>query len=355
MLSRRNWLSLALAAPALAQSPTRWRSVLNIDNPGVLPRLFDACFLTPRIGLAAGVVLFRGAGSRQSTTFHTEDQGQTWVQRKAPDLPLALFALDESHVWMLGERRLWFSADAGWTWHSSSRPRHAVGIHFLDPLHGFAFGGAGVHRTTDGGRHWSAIPASADPLLPQDRQWRLAAFSSPQKGWIAGVAHLPPAPDARDPFGEPLTRAQRRDLRVPGLVLLQTTDGGASWTPSSRSAPGEIVSLLDQGDFLTCIFLGDSLSRFPGVVVRAPVAGGSWRTLLQEEQLSVRDLLYHQGELHAAADRQGRAEILTLDSSGEWRHRPIHYTAQGHPRFLRGPQGAFWLWLDTGMIFAPVS
>ncbi|MCL4796196.1 MAG: hypothetical protein KJZ84_16670 [Bryobacteraceae bacterium] len=356
MLTRRACLALAAAGAARASGEARWQPVLTLDEPGYDFRLAAACFPAPRTGFAAGFSRRHIDFGEDNLLFHTEDAGKTWVRKNAPGRPLDAFTLGESHVWLLGPNRLWFASDGGWQWRSLSGPKNATSIHFVDHLRGFACAGRRVYQTSDAGNRWTVVPAAEAPLFPRELNWNLIRFRDRAHGLIAGSADLPLALDAKGPDGEPLTGRQRGRLRIPALALLRTSDGGASWAPGVAPAPGNLASLLDDGETLTAAFLGDKLTRYPGTVARAPAAGRPWRTLLREESVAVHSLALHEGELHAAGTHGDRIVVMAEDRYGEWRLRPVHYAAQGSgARFFSGPRGEPWILIPGGMILAPVG
>ncbi len=355
MLTRRACLALAAAGAVRGAEDVHWQPVLTLDDLGYDFHLAAACFLSPRSGFAAGFSRRHIDFGEDNLLFHTEDAGKTWVRRKAPGRPAAIFTLGESHVWLLGPNRLWLSSDGGWQWRNLSGPRNATSIHFVDHLRGFACAGRRVYQTSDAGNRWSAVAAAEAPLLPRELKWNLIRFRDPAHGLIAGSADLPLPQDATGPDGEPLTGRQRGRLRIPALALLRTSDGGATWAPSVAPAPGDLASLIDDGETLTGAFLGDKLTRFPGTVARKPASGGSWRTLLRREGLAVHSLAIHEGELHATGTHGDRIVVMAEDRVGEWRLRPVHYAAEGSAaRFFSGPRGEPWVLVPNGMILAAV-
>jgi photosystem II stability/assembly factor-like uncharacterized protein len=356
MFSRRDLLSLALATPALAQGQLRWRPVLTIDDPGYQIRLHSACCVTGRILLAAATLVNPDDRSRRSILLVSEDGGLTWVRRKAPGAPRALFSLGESHVWFLGEDRLWFSSDAGWTFRSLAVPKRTQLVHFRTSLLGFALGRESLHVSADGGANWAPLPEAANPKWPRALYWNRAVFQDDRHGILAAIATLPLARGATGPDGAVLSARQLRDLGTHGLALLETADAGQTWQPRLLSAPGAPVDLLYAQGALTGAFLANPDSRRPGVVARFSRNDTSWQTLLEVDGLSPFSLTLFEGELHAAAIKNEKAEVLALDAAGQWRRRPVHYSALGNSvRFFSGPRAEPWLLLPTGMILAPVS
>jgi photosystem II stability/assembly factor-like uncharacterized protein len=129
---------------------------------------------------------------------HTADGGQHWtVQFRAnPEARLrAIDFADAKHGWVVGAKQMLATADGGAHWRSLPEPCPAVrAVHFVNSLDGFAVAGglmpnpaqapyaAGPQsgglllRTTDGGLHWSRLPA------PPDVQ--TVCFTNLARGWL---------------------------------------------------------------------------------------------------------------------------------------------------------------------------
>jgi photosystem II stability/assembly factor-like uncharacterized protein len=135
---------------------------------------------------------------------HTGDGGQHWkVQFRAnrhASLRTVDFA-DATHGWVVGAKQILATTDGGAHWRSLPEPCPAVrDVRFLNSLDGFAVAGgpmpnpaqapyaAGPQsggvllRTTDGGVHWSRMPA------PRDVQ--TACFSNPARGWLGAGGNI---------------------------------------------------------------------------------------------------------------------------------------------------------------------
>ena len=160
---------------------------------------------------------------------HTADGGQHWTEQGAElyaDWDLEFFGvqfLNDQEGWVIADdhfpsQNIWLAHTTNggnlWSWVDTGIPG-PIGIGFGSPLGGVAardsqhaWGVGGRPEavyTTDGGAHWTAGQFScADPLCGM--RCYAVTFADSQNGWIAGG-----------------------DYPGPGVTLYQTTDGGAHW------------------------------------------------------------------------------------------------------------------------------
>ena len=101
-------------------------------------------------------------------------------------------------------------------------PLHA--IRMLDGRSGWALSASSILTTSDGGLHWRDVTPASAGLTPS----ALGQFLDTQHAWIA----IGPA----------------NEQEGPGIVILRTNDGGASWQRST--IPDALVSRADMPHFL---------------------------------------------------------------------------------------------------------
>jgi hypothetical protein len=225
-----------------------------------IPALASIQMVTARLGWAAG------AGG----VYATQD-GLRWAQQFHSPEPVAnVDFINASTGWVVGLQRLYRTVDGGVHWSAlppMSTPLRTV--HFASPLlgwgiaggdnvgpsHGWliANSGGALMKTTDGGAHWSALPAPVDP--------QTVCFTGPSNGWLG----------ARN-------------------GVYRSTDGGQSWH-SSLVRPDYFATAYGQTTLVECagpVALwvdfqggGAALSHSP-YLAYATVDGRNWRLVLGE-------------------------------------------------------------------------
>ena len=245
-----------LALPAFAQ---KWTIQYFFDEMKQEMEITDLAFPTPERGIAVGAIYEKASGKEKYTAVTTSDGGQHWSLQAIKEYPRSIFFLNDSLGWMVTDKGLWFTEEAGRSWKKlceqikpdkNLEPETTIGlllrVWFLDEKHGF---GVGLQKTMvetkDGGRTWNPIAAGVEPAgNPAYTAYTHIAFADAKRGVIAGGSQPPrngegfrgSVPAWMDP-----ERASKRK-QVPTLTLLmQTMDGGATWTSSTVPLlrPGE--------------------------------------------------------------------------------------------------------------------
>jgi photosystem II stability/assembly factor-like uncharacterized protein len=226
-------------APELTSVPTAPTNPADF-TPSVI------AFFDSNHGLAGGAI---GAGDAPSGAIaSTTDGGKTWTIREGVPSPVSELTIAANEAWALipcAENQagscgtILHSADAGQTWDlfPTSGPvvPGAGAMSFVDTSTGWAVGaapdpngttgGLGRNRllqTSDGGRTWTADP------IPCGSDWQdlvSVRFVDPRHGWA-------------------VCTGGGSGMMAPTQVL-ETLDGGASWTTrSSASSFGGPVQLV---------------------------------------------------------------------------------------------------------------
>ena len=247
-------------------------------------------FVSERDGWAWGIEA-AGPGAPQAVLLHTDDGGETWQEqlRIPGDEFVDVRAFDSLSAWAVArdaerpERPVLFTTtDGGQDWDEVTPPADedttfaalaAAGPQSALLVETVWSTGAGsgdvvgsrMWRTSDGGAHWTP------PLTLAGAEIVDVTFSSPQRGWAAGLA---------------------------GSVW-GTSDGGASWKRLYRS-PGflGLVAMDSIGDDVWAVGGQGSLHSFDG--------GVTWQT-----QAAVRGNIDRLLRLPRWLDRQ-------------WQHVPAH-------------------------------
>jgi hypothetical protein len=400
MLSRRDWLSLALAAPAppaLAQPPkgpleapditeipldpprpsselpaplsgAQWKVSYFHDFADSSLVFSDFVSPSPDFALAAGVIDGNRRGKPKELGLVSRDGGATWNEIKLPRAPALLFALDASHVWLASTGRLYFSADQGRKWSRLSFPKQMARVCFTSPLNGFAYGrGKTFYRTTDGGRRWSPVAESQKLRLTDEFTFlRTMQCHDGRIGILAGNSQPPDIdPDERPAWMTP-ERALARRPRPATFAMLSTTDGGATWKPSVTPAVGTVLRMKVQADLSAALFDYGEGFALPSEVYLSDYKTGKNQSLFRRKALRVTDFLFHgaQGYLLSAiepfgtlpgAGLPGRLRILYSPDGDQWFQTPVDYRAQGPGAILSAAGDRCFAVLVNGMILRLAS
>jgi photosystem II stability/assembly factor-like uncharacterized protein len=214
----------------------------------------------------------------------TNDAGATFNRiESGTDLALyKIFGIGEK-LWVSGQEGLILhSTDGGKTWQKqdSGTKVYLFSVFFVNENHGYAVGDRSeLTETTDGGKTWAARKVeSADAATPdadlqlamQDPIFYDVRFSDDQHGWIAGE------------FGH----------------LLQTADGGQTWTPHQKTLMTPESGIVDPMDLPT--FFGAHLingqealvSGLDGKIARTRDGGATWRFEPMKLAFPIVDPLY---------------------------------------------------------------
>lgn len=388
-MRRRDFLLAALAAPAapaqpqglrkLAEIPARppergagpwanrrWRMQWMFDEDRRSALLAD--FDCTGGGSAAALLRIEGEGGGENITLVTRNGGSSWVQVPLKDRPVSLCAVDDSNLWLVGEKSLWYSAEGGLEWTKRNLPprsgkRPVFRVYFLDEKCGWAFGaGKVIHRTGDGGLTWKPVPESEAiglrdentaftwMVFPDRRRGLIAGFNSPRRDEGPWPEWMAPAP-ARQPRLQPST-----------TIVGETHDGGEAWKFSFTSAFGRVMRVRASGNRGLAISHYGENFEFPGEVYFLDFRTGASRPVFRRRDFWVHDgaLLPDGSALLAAvqlpgllrgAPIPGRLRIFHSTDLDRWYEMKVDYRAEGSRAILAAPSAEeLWAATDTGCI-----
>lgn len=345
----------------------RWRLLWMFDEDDAQCAIADLVFPTKTRGLMCGLVV-RKERIRE-TVWTTSDGGATWRESKVNETPLSLFALDESRVWYVGEKNLWFSPESGLQWTKVGRlPEKTTRVHFLDSSRGWAYGaGKVIHRTDTGGRKWSPVPES-QKLSVTDSYTEFAwmTFLNPEIGIAIGSSKRPKDDDSFLPDWMVPERASKRKLTPGTIVMLETRDGGATWKPSLKSVFGGVLRLRAAGALgLSLVRYGDSF-QWPSEVYELSLATGSSEPIFRKKGYNVTDLYPTKtGAILAAMQPPGlmlgspipgKLKMLYSADRHVWTECKVDYRAEGrHAVMAVVDEQTAWVATDTGQVLKMVT
>ena len=146
--------------------------------------------------------------------YFTTDGGLNWrgvlgARSSVMSGVLTITFVNESTGWA-GGGVIMKTTNGGQDWETQLVPAVVREFFFLDDQHGFAVGGTSIVKTVDGGSNWIDISPGDERI----KDLRAAYFFDENTGWAIGLGH-------EVAVGSSLFQ---------NSVLLETTDGGASWT-----------------------------------------------------------------------------------------------------------------------------
>jgi photosystem II stability/assembly factor-like uncharacterized protein len=189
-----------------------------------------------------------GRGTSSATMYYSTDNGGSWMY------PVPGIAYHWRSIQIFGDTTVIFgmrmepygqmmmrSIDGGRTWtRSESTLDH---VYFFNGALGWAVEGQRIHRTVDGGAHWSV--QYSPEWEPTPALYSLH-FVDDTTGWAVGsMGTLLATKDGGDHWNKVATRTDLRRIafanRDTGWIggskcILKTVDGGATWSPQTLPA-----------------------------------------------------------------------------------------------------------------------
>ncbi len=351
-------LLLTVALPLVAEE--HWDIVYRYTQLDSVLTLNDFSFPSAKRGMACGYTTDRKGKDHPFLTV-TADGGANWTEVPAKDTCLSLFFLDDGNGWMVSSKGLWYTAEAGRSWTRLKAPAGFIKVWFLNRQHGFAAGlDKTVAETFDGGDTWKPISILQDITGdPRFTTFGEIAFLG-DRGLISGW-NIPPRPGGPDWMET--DREMRRQL--PNYsVILETLDGGKTWTKSESSIFGQItrINMADDNLGLGLIQFRDAF-EYPAEVYGVNLKGGKMQRVYRETDRAITDVKqapvthrtfligYETSGTIYRSPIPGKLKIIMSDDLTEWKEMEVDYRAVAHTAFLSIPtQDAAYAATDTGMI-----
>jgi photosystem II stability/assembly factor-like uncharacterized protein len=269
----------------------------NLQPTTVDCRLESICFISPKLGWAAGRTTTPYAHSTRGVVLQTQDGGRTWREQQRVLLP------------------------------------GLTQIRFFDNRRGVALGDSsamypsGVFTTDDGGRSWSNVPAD------RMQSWTAGDFSGPHSGILVG----------RQGALSVMWRRELRPSRTPSLglrgvrsvqlvtprdgwlvgdggLVLRTADSGVTWQTPTRELPVKVAQQFDFHDVAArgshCWIVGT-----PGTkVMYSGDDGQSWHGFSTGQPLPLRAVTFSDPQHGWAVGSLGTI-LATRDGGRTWRRQ----------------------------------
>lgn len=353
-------LALLFTLSALLAADEHWDILYQYKQLDSVLTLNDLNFPSAKRGIACGFTTDRKSKDHPFLIV-TSDGGTKWTEVPVKETGLSLYFLDDGNGWMVTTKGLWYTAEAGRSWTKLKAQPGFLKVWFLTRQHGFAVGlDKTIAESFDGGDTWKPLPILQQIVGdPKFTTFGEIVFQG-DRGLISGW-NIPPRPGGPDWMET--DREGRRQL--PNLsVIVETQDGGKTWTKSESSIFGQIVkiSMADDNLGLGLIQFRDAF-EYPAEVYGVNLHGGKMRRVYRETDRAITDVKQAPGthrtfligyETSGTVYRSpipGKLKIIASDDLTEWTEMSVDYRAVAHAAFLAIPTGdAAYAATDTGVI-----
>jgi hypothetical protein len=357
-------LCCAALLPNLAKASGKWElQYEHIDADDDL-RLFDIAFIDANRGIASGLLTSRKNGRVRPVNLVTTN-GRTWTVAQTKKACPDLFALPQGILFAACEDGIYRSDEMGKDWERQAKLKNISRIWFVSPSRGFAIGAEkSFYETSDGGKRWSAV--KTNPELTTSKEYSSLHhidFADEKNAIITGWSRIPRA--GRELFPDWMTpdRAVRQRDTPHVNFLIDSRDGGATWTAQEVSMFGEIVSakLSDDGIGLGLINFSNAF-EFPSEVFVFRWPSGVTERVFREKNRAITDIALPRGgpaylvgiEPGGAlfwSPVAGRLKVLETTDFHEWTEMAVDYRASAtRASFAVLDPANIWVFTDTGKI-----
>ena len=360
------WVGLLLWAatgPALAVPRWEVRYFYDVDNSELT--IVDLAFPSAHRGIALGYLTIKRRKTKPCLVL-TRDGGRHWRLTRIKPRGRSLFFLNDSVGWMVGAKGIWQTIESGRSWRKISKLRGLLRVYFLDEHRGWAVGAnKSVYQTTDGGHTWTRLPAADQPATTKKYTvYSWIDFANRHYGVIVGYSSPPRRNRLRfPPWMVPQRATRLRELPTITLVL-QTNDGGRTWSATTTSIFGHLtrVRLNPKGFGLVLVRFQYSF-RYPSEVFSIDLRKNrQTRRVFRRRDRSITDVLIAKDQRYLLAGIvpvgklidspvPGRVVALMSDDLHTWHEMKVDYRAYAHDVMLAAdPAGKLWMATDQGMI-----
>lgn len=357
--------ALLVALPLAAGG--KWNLAYQFDEDESSLLLRSIVFPSDQRGIAIGVLDEKGRS--RPVALVTANGGKTWDQVRLKEDPLSVACYTDAVCWISTTKGVWRSEEGGRVWKRISKTKIIMNMTFVSATHGWAAGmEKSAWETTDGGETWNLLPILGDVKAnPKYANFLALAFDG-NIGIIGGNSHPPRKDESIYPdWMVPEEVSKRREF--PALmILLETRNGGQTWSSSTTSVFGTLTALRlrPEGDGATALLEYFHSFQVPSEVLFVDFRTGKSRSVFRDKSVSVTDIsLGPKGNVVIAAlevpglrtlpiPQKVRFYEATLDPSTlsvVWDRAEVDYRVTARRVSLaRKPSGELWAVTDTGMI-----
>ena len=362
---RRAILSLLLLLPLAHADKWNVSHLHDQDDSSLYLRAIE--FPSDQRGIAIGVITEKGR--QNGVAMVTANGGKTWDQVKLKEEPLSLACFTDAVCWISSPKSVWRSEEGGREWKKVSDTKGILKMHFVSATQGWAAGARkSAWETRDGGKTWVLLEALKDvKATPENATFTTIAMNG-AFGLIGGTSRPPRKDDSMFPdWMVPDEAAKRREW--PGMMmLLETRDGGKSWTPSASSLFGTLTTLRIRPDYPGAAALLEFFHTFeaPSEVLFVDFKSGKSTSIYRNKATAITDLmLAPNGSVVVAGTDATALRTLPIPqklriletaitegaNSVIWTQHDVDYRATGRRvQLARQPNGQLWAVTDSGFI-----
>lgn len=278
-------------------------------------RLFDIAFVDANRGVASGVLSSRKRDKVDPVNLVTAD-GKTWTVLQTKKACQDLFALPEGILFAACEDGIYRSDEMGKDWKRQAKLSNILQIWFVNAQRGFAVGSErSFYETSDGGKKWAAVETT--PKLSTSKDYTILKhidFANPSNGMITGWSRVPKNREFLPDWMAPDRAMRQRDTPHVNFII-DTRDGGASWSAQEVSMFGEIVAakISADGAGLGLVNFSNGF-EYPAEVFYFGWPKGATARVFREKHRAVTDI---------ALPQRGPAYLVAVEPSGELFWSPI--------------------------------
>lgn len=327
-------------------------------------RLLDMAFIDANRGVASGILTSRKRDRVRPVNLVTTN-GKTWTVVDTKKACQDLFALPEGVLFAACEDGIYRSNELGKDWERLAKLSGIERIWFTSAIRGFAIGQQkAFYETTDGGRRWSAVKTQPELTTSKDHSTlHQIDFADAKNGIITGWSRIPNAGRELFPDWMMPDRAVRQRDTPHVNFLVDTRDGGATWSAQEVSMFGEIVAARIAGDGIGLGLINFSNAfEFPAEVFVFRWPSGVTERVFREKNRAVTDIaLPNHGPAYLVAVEPGgqlfwspvagRLKILESADFRQWSEMDVDYRASATRAYFSALDPAnIWVFTDTGKI-----
>ena len=371
----RKLVTLALLAVA-ASAADKWTVQYFYDKLDSDLRVTDFAMPSATHGVLAGAITYRDKNPKP-VVMVTTDGGTRWTEVAIKEIPRSIFFLNDSLGWMVTEKAIWFTDESGRSWRKvSDQPKPKVAqrnappgallkVAFIDAMHGYGVGsGKTALETKDGGKTWVPIPEAEKPTgNPAFTAYSEISINLPRI--VLGGTSIPPQPNElrgrQLPTWMDPEAAKKRKTVANMIVLIQSIDGGKTWSPQSAPLIGSFQGYFEAGRTALSLFRYPESFEWPTELFNVNATGQSASVFREKNRRVTSVRLFAGPDVYLAAVEPpgsiaspiapGKIRMLHSSDLRTWTETPVDYRAVASGVLIAGPDPAhLWAATDNGMV-----